>query len=187
MTITERRPLTLEDFLALPETEPASEYFGGEVWQKVSPQGQHSRLQYGHCRQINDYAEPRKLAMAFPELRVSFAGATLVPDIAVYRWERIPRTPDGKIANRFTEPPALVAEIVSPEQGVNLLVRKCLWYVDHGVRLALVVDPLDLSVLLFRPGARPVPLVEADRIDLDEVLPGFELTVQELFATLRVE
>jgi len=183
MAIGARR-MTLEEFLRLPEEEPALEYLDGEVTQKVSPQGQHGALQYGVAHLFNDYGWPRRLARAFPELRATYGGGSPVPDVAVYRWDRVPLTPDGKVANIFREPPDIAVEIVSPEQSVPEQVKKCEWYVGHGVRIALLVDPDHLTVRLFRPGAAPRVLRGTDRIDLDEVLPGFELTVDALFATL---
>lgn len=38
MAIVKPKP-TLEEFLKLPETEPASEFIDGEIIQKPSPQG----------------------------------------------------------------------------------------------------------------------------------------------------
>jgi Uma2 family endonuclease len=65
-------------------------------------------------------------------------------------------------------------------------LRKCIWYVEHGVLLALLVDPVDRSVLLFRPNALPRALRATDAIDLSEVLPGFEATVDQLFSALKL-
>jgi Uma2 family endonuclease len=45
MTIATGR-LTLEEFLKLPETKPASEYIEGEIIQKPMPKIKHSRLQF---------------------------------------------------------------------------------------------------------------------------------------------
>ena len=42
---TAAQTLTLEEFLSLPETKPASEFINGQVIQKPMPQGEHSRLQ----------------------------------------------------------------------------------------------------------------------------------------------
>ena len=72
-------------------------------------------------------------------------------------------------------------------QAVNALVRRCLWYVENGVRIAVLVDPDDESILVFRRDANPLALRGTDRIDLDEVLPGFESTAQELFESLNAE
>jgi Uma2 family endonuclease len=179
-------PPTLEQFLALPEEEPALEFENGRVTQKVSPKGKHSRLQVELVERFNQSARPTKLAQAFSELRITFEGRSYVPDIAVYRWARLSVDASGEIANDFTELPDLVVEIVSPEQSVMALVRRCLWYVAHGVPVALLVDPVDRSVLSIRPNQIPQSLSGSDRIDLDDLLPGFTLTVQELFDSLRV-
>ncbi|MHC5724952.1 MAG: Uma2 family endonuclease, partial [Nostoc sp.] len=38
------KPLTLQEFLKLPETKPASEYINCQIIQKPMPQGKHSTL-----------------------------------------------------------------------------------------------------------------------------------------------
>jgi Uma2 family endonuclease len=179
--------MTLDEFLALPEMTPALEYAEGKVTQKVAPQGQHVTLQDDFTQHVNALARPRKLARAYPELRATFAGLSRVPDVSVYLWHRIPRLPNGRVGNRFTEPPDIAVEIVSPDQTTTELVSKCIWYVKNGVQIALLVDPDEDTVLRFRPDAVPDVLTGDDRIDLDEVLPGFELTVNELFGGLVVE
>ena len=182
------RRLTLDEFLALPEAEPPLELEpDGTVAEKVSPKGRHSTLQYTLTAHINRFAQPVRLAFAFPELRVTFGGVSRIPDVAVYRWDRVPRTPDGRVADDFLTPPDMAVEIVSPDQRVTALIRRCLWYVANGVRIALLVDPHDESVLLFRAGADMVVLRGADAIDLTDVLPRFTHTVGELFNALTLD
>src|SRR5712691_11353498 len=140
MAITERR-LTLEEFEALPEEKPALELEpDGTVTQKVSPKQQHSLLQSALIRLFDTFAGPKKLAKAFPELRFATGGASYVPDLAVYRWNRILRDAHGEVTNELPEPPDIAIEIVSPEQSVTAQVRKCLWYVAQGVQVAILVD-----------------------------------------------
>lgn len=184
--IWQQRELTLEEFLALPDTKPALEFEEGQVTQKVSPKGQHSGLQTDLAELFNRFGRRRKLARAFTELRTTFAGRSYVPDVSVYRWERIPLTPDGKVANDFFVPPDITVEIVSPQQSVNALVRRCLQYITHGVPIALLVDPDDESVILFRQGATPLALRGQDGIDLEPVLGGFKLTAAGIFKSLRM-
>jgi Uma2 family endonuclease len=182
------RRMTLDEFLKLPETNPALEYAEGVVRQKVAPQAQHVRLQLSIATRVNAFAEPRKLGSAFPELRTTYAGLSRVPDVAVYVWDRIPRLPNGRISNRLAAPPDIAVEIVSPGQSVTDQVSKCIfWYVKNGVRIALLVDPDEDVVFRFRPEALPEALSGDDRIDLDEVLPGFELTVGQLFGSLVLD
>jgi Uma2 family endonuclease len=176
--------LTLEEFLALPDAEPALELIDGTVTQKLAPKGYHSRLQPMLAEFFRRYAEPRGLGIAFTELRSSFAGSAPIPDVSLYRWERIPWQPDGRLPNDFTEPPDIAVEIVSPEQSRADLIAKCEWYVAHGVPLVVLVDPDDLSVVLLRPGAAPVDLRGADVMDFAPVLPGLRLSVRRLFGWL---
>jgi Uma2 family endonuclease len=182
----ETEPITLEAFLQLPEEKPALEYSDGVITQKMSPKGEHSRLQTFLVERLNRAGESGRIALAFSELRSSFAGKSRVPDIAVYRWERIPITEGGRIASDFTSPPDIAIEIVSPGQSAGFLVRRCLWYVDNGVSLALLVDPFDESVFAFRPGSEALALRHADPIDLSQVLPSFQLTAGELFDSLTL-
>lgn len=176
---------TLAEFLALPEQEPAIEYIDGTVVSKVPPKGKHSALQAALSQRLNGFAVPRTIAQAFPELRTTFGGRSTVPDLAVYRWNRVPVDEAGETANDFLEPPDIAIEIASPEQSVNGLVRRCLWYTSSGVAIALLVDPADHSILLFRANELPRVLRGDDRVDLDSVLPGFELKAGQLFAELR--
>lgn len=108
--------LSLEKFLQQPETKPASEYINGRIYQKPMPQGKHSRLQTRFPAEINQRTESKQLGCAFTELRCTFAGHSLVPDISVFIWERIPRTANGEVENTFPILPDWVIEILSPDQ-----------------------------------------------------------------------
>jgi Uma2 family endonuclease len=181
-----RQGLTLEAFLRLPEEEPALEYEAdGTVTQKVAPQGRHSRIQGRLSVWLYDRGEPGELAMAFPELRTTYSGASYVPDVAVYRWERIPWDANGEVPDVFRLPPDIAIEIRSPEQPRSRLVQRCEWYVAHGVELALLVEPQQEAVRVFRPGTAAAVLQGPDQIDFGPVLPSVQRRVDELFGWLR--
>jgi Uma2 family endonuclease len=93
--------LSLVDFLKLLETKPVSEYIDGQAYPKPMPKGKHSRLQTRFSAAINQVGEPQRLACAFTELRCTFGGRSLVPDISVFRWQRIPLDDSGEIENTF--------------------------------------------------------------------------------------
>jgi Uma2 family endonuclease len=97
------------------------------------------------------------------------------------RLHRIPVDDRGEIANDLTEPPDIAVEIVSPDQNVTSLVRKCLWYVAHGVQVAHLVDSDDRSVVSYGLDRSPRILREDDPIDVGDALPGFTLSVRQLF------
>jgi Uma2 family endonuclease len=99
------KPLTLEEFLQLPETKPASEYINGQIIEKPMPQGKHSKLQGKSVTVINGIAESERIALALPELRCTFDGRSIIPDVAVFTWNRIPLDENGDIANVFASYP----------------------------------------------------------------------------------
>ena len=184
MALAQER-IGLEAFLELPEVKPALEYLEGVVSQKVSPKTRHSKLQAQFVERINGFARPQRLAEAYPELRLTFAGASTVPDVSVLRWNRIPYDEKGTLVDDLFLAPDIAIEIVSPGQSTNALIDRCLWYVSHGAQIALLSDPDDESVVAFRQGQEPRVQRGPERIDLDDVLPGFELVVDELFNSLR--
>ena len=51
--------------------------------------------------------------------------------------------------------------------------------------MALLVDADDVSVVAFRAGAEPRVLHGDERVDLGDVLPGFQLRAGDLFDALR--
>jgi Uma2 family endonuclease len=185
MTQTTAR-ITLDEFLALPEKKPALEFENGTVTQKICPGGRHSMLRTWTLGHINALTCPSKLAMALPELRTTFAGMSRVPDVSVYRWNRIPKDASGEIADDFTEPPDVAIEIVSPGQSVNRLIRRCLTFVDAGVLVAVLIDPTDRSIVVVRPGSEPIGRTAGDTLDLSDIIPDLRLDVAALFESLRL-
>jgi Uma2 family endonuclease len=185
MTITAIRPIAIDEFLQLPETKPASEFIHGEIVQKPMPQGEHSLLQGTLCQTISQIAQPKQIALAFPELRCVFGGLAIVPDIAVFRWERIPRSPSGRIANRFEIHPDWAIEILSPEQRYRKVLGKLLHCAEYGTELGWLLDAEDESVLVVDRDRRVREFTNSDRLP---VLTGIDLdlTVEQVFSWLNL-
>lgn len=73
--------ISLTEFLALPETKPASEYRNGQIFTKPRQKGKHSALQGELVTLINHLLRTARRARAFPELRCTFGDRT----VFVYR------------------------------------------------------------------------------------------------------
>ncbi|MBW4551199.1 MAG: Uma2 family endonuclease [Aphanocapsa sp. GSE-SYN-MK-11-07L] len=179
------QPLTLEDFLKLPDTKPASEFIHNQIVQKPMPQGEHSVIQVELCKVIDRVAEGAKIAKAFSELRCTFGGAAIVPDVSVFRWQRIPRTSAGKIANRFDLQPDWAIEILSPDQSQTKVLKKLLHCSEHGTELGWLIIPADESILIMFPESR---IKVFQGLEILPVLEGVNLTlsVMELFNWLTL-
>lgn len=184
MTIA-TQSLTLEEFLKFPETKPASEFINGEVIQKFMPQGEHSLIQVELCEVINRVTKAQKIAIAFPELRCTFGGDSIIPDVAVFRWERIPVTASGRIANRFEIHPDWSIEILSPDRSLTKVLGKLLHCSQQGTELGWLIDSEDESILAILPDQRVQLLKGNAQLP---ILSGIalELTVEQVFSWLTL-
>jgi Uma2 family endonuclease len=185
MVQTPTKPLTLDQFLKLPETKPASEFIDDQIIQKPMPQGKHSTVQSDLASAINTILKPQHIARAYSELRCTFGGRSTVPDIAVFTWERIPRDRDGKVANVFAIAPDWTIEILSPDQSQTKVVRNILHCLKHGTQIGWLIDPDE--ELVFAYFADRPPLVfeqESDQLPIPSFAEPFNLTVGQLFSWL---
>jgi Uma2 family endonuclease len=182
MVTTPSKPITLKEFLALPETKPASEYIDGKIIQKPMPQGEHSTIQAELIIALNGAFKPQKIARAFPELRCTFGGRSTVPNVSVFTYNRIPRQDNGRIANAFNIEQDWTIEILSPEQNQTRVTKNILHCLDNGTKLGWLIDPKEQSVLIFFPKQQPAFFEAAtDVLPVPSFAQAFQLTLGELF------
>ncbi|MBP0014715.1 MAG: Uma2 family endonuclease [Roseofilum sp. SBFL] len=178
--------LSLEEFLQLPETQPSSEYIDGHIYTKPMPKGRHSAIQTRLVSAINQVGTPGKIARAFTELRCTFAGRSLVPDISVFTWSRIPLNPQGEIEDLFTLAPDWTIEILSPEQPSTRVIDKILFCLDEGTELGWLIDPQERLVMSFSPEQQP-RIYQGDTVlPCLDILPDFQSSGQTIFSYLTL-
>jgi Uma2 family endonuclease len=175
--------LSLKEFLEIPETKPASEYINGHIYQKPMPQGKHSTLQGRFVPIINQRGESEHRAFVFPELRCTFAGRSIVPDICVFEWENIPLDADGEIRNKIEIAPDWIIEILSPEQSSILVIDKISFALKHGTKLGWLIAPEERTVLTFW-GDRFNSHKRDDILPVLDVFRDWQLSVADLFSLL---
>ncbi len=187
MVQTSTKLLSLDEFLALPETEPASEYINGKVIQKPMPQGKHSIIQRELSFALTLAFRPTGIAQAFPELRCTFGGRSVVPDIAVFRSERIPRDLDGQVSNSFNLPPDWTIEILSPSQSQTRVTRNVIHCLDYGCEMGWTIDPAESLIFTYGSG-KSVSVFEnlTESLPTPEFAAAVNLTPGEMFSWLQV-
>ncbi|MEP0751134.1 Uma2 family endonuclease [Trichocoleus sp. Lan] len=185
MVQTPAKPLTLEEFLALPETEPASEYVDSQIIQKPMPQGEHSTIQGELIIAVNAVVKPKKVARAFPELRCTFGGRSIVPDVAVFTWERIPRKENGGVANVFQAAPDWIIEILSPDQSATKVTKKILHSLKHGTQMGWLIDPTEQTIFVYQAKQQPEVFDEPEQqLPFPSFASELKLTVGVIFGWL---
>ncbi len=189
MVQTPIKPLTLEAFLELPETKPASEFIQGRILQKAMPKGKHSRLQKKLLFKIDSIVMPEQVAESFPELRCSFGGRSIVPDVCVFTWARIPRDAGGEIANTFDRAPDWSIEILSPDQSSTKVISNILHCLDHGCEMGWMVNPDDKEITVFPSNSRSrlFTLESSELLPVPAFSAGLALSAAEIFGWLGIE
>jgi Uma2 family endonuclease len=187
MVATPVKNLTLESFLALPETKPASEYLDGKIVQKPMPQGKHSVIQTKLIIFINSLLLESKIAIALSELRCTFGGRSIVPDVVVLKNENIPKDDDGEVANVVTTAPDWTIEILSPDQSTTKVIKNILHCLDNGTEVGWLIDPAEKMILVYQPNkqVQVVDLLEAELI-VPEFARSIKLTAGDVFGWLKV-
>ena len=181
------KTITLEAFLKLPETKPASEYIDGRIVQKPMPQGKHSKLQGKLVTAINQIVEDQKIALAFPELRCTFGGRSIVPDVSVFAWDRIPTDTNGDIANIFPICPDWTIEILSPDQSSTKVTGNILHCLKNGCQMGWLIDPEERSILIYPLGRQPEFLQEShELLPVPILVTNWQLTVGDIFSWLKL-
>jgi Uma2 family endonuclease len=137
-------------------------------------------------RYLLDFVEPRKLGLVSGAdgcVRL-FSGLIRIPDVAFAGWDRFP---ERKVP---TEPlpslvPDLVVEVLSESNTKAEMQRKLGEYFSSGVRLIWEIDPELRTVAVYTPDGGVTVLDSSDTLDGAGVLPGFTLSLSNLFATLE--
>jgi Uma2 family endonuclease len=108
-------------------------------------------------------------------------GAERSPDAA---WVELSRWSALTNEQRVKFPPLapdFVIELRSATDRLPPLREKMEEYRSNGVRLGLLIDPKNRRVEIYRPGQEPEILESPTEIDCSEVLPGFILSMSEIW------
>jgi Uma2 family endonuclease len=112
-----------------------------------------------------------------------FPGLIRMPDVAFASWSRfpggrLPAEPAPSIA------PDLAIEVLSVSNTVGEMERKRREYFEAGVSLVWMIDPRQRTAVVYTSPDEYTEYSESDSLTGGEVLPGFTLSLSELFAEL---
>jgi Uma2 family endonuclease len=137
------------------------------------------------ARLIGNFVRPRKLGIVLGADGTLKLAPRLVriPDVSFITKEKfsdgkLPREPIPALA------PDLAVEVLSESNTKKEMVGKLQDYFRAGTRLVWYVDPEDRSVRVFTGPDQGTRLSENDNLDGADVLPGFSLSIRELFCEL---
>lgn len=195
MMVVQDRFYTADDLWTLSHSDMESdmryELDDGELIEMTPAGDTHGILAAWLLYLIMSYVVPRDLG----EVTAAETGFVLytnpqtgrdtvrAPDVGFIAKARLtPRTD-----KYFRLAPDFVIEVVSPNDAANQIRRKVRQYLRAGTKLIWVVypDEDDRSVDVFRPDQTLETFKVGDTLDGGDVLPGFSLSVSEMFSRLR--
>jgi Uma2 family endonuclease len=141
--------------------------------------------------ELNGFVKGKSVAQVFPEtlFRIPLpddSSRERRPDIAVVTFQNWPvDSPQDPDANAWDVIPDLAVEVTSPSDRAEDQREKILEYLRAGVRCVWLVFPKLRLIDVYESPNRVQTLTEADILRGDPILPGFELTLANLFETAR--
>lgn len=143
----------------------------------------HGRVDSRIARRLGQQIEERKLGELFSNTGFILSrGPDLVrgPDQAFVSAAKLGQNPPPE--SGFWElVPDLVVEVVSPNDSAEQIAEKVADYLGAGVSLLWIVYPRLRQVHVFRPGAAPRIVAGDVSLEGEDVLPGVQLTLGELW------
>lgn len=184
VTAVER--LTLDEFLALPETEPPSEFACGRMIAKPMPSYIHARIAALLVIRIGVFLERNPIASVVTDARHANRreARAYLPDVGVILTANLPVTRREFREGPLEVRPDIAIEIVSPGDRPGRIADKLAFYLRTGVPLTWIIDPDERTLLAYRPGEPSVLHQPPEKVGAEPVLPGFELDLGALFAEI---
>jgi Uma2 family endonuclease len=175
-----RQKLTLEQFLASPESDQNYEFVDGQLVKKMSPKRFHASLQAELLFFLRTLFEGK--GFVYPEWGIVLTRNGQdwcpVPALTYISLERLP----SDVGNELCPvPPELVIEIMSEGQTFKEFVAKAGDYLNAGVLRVWVIDPMRRTLTVFYPDRAPETYRGCDRKITDELFPDLALNVENLF------
>ncbi len=180
--------ITAEEFLTRPESD-GRELVNGQLQDKISTGAESTWIGSELLRYLANFSNGGRQGWAFGgdggiQCFADDPNRVRKPDAFFICRGRLPgeRVPRGWV--RFA--PDLAAEVVSPNDLYSEVEQKVEEYLEAGVKLVWVIDPVTRTVMVYRPrGAQPSRLSIDGVLSGEDVLPGFECKVSALFPTAK--
>ena len=181
---TKTKLVTAEELLYMPDDGYRYELVRGEL-RKMSPAGNHhGELAAEIGASLFNHVKANNLGKVYAAETGFRIGAdpdhVRAPDAAFIRRERVEAV--GRVDGYWPGAPDLVVEVISPNDRYTEVEEKVDDWLAAGTRLVILVNPRNRTATLRRAGQAPVILTEQDTLDGADVVPGWQLSLKDLFA-----
>lgn len=181
---TRERLFTVADVAALPTDLPSGpvqyELDNGRLLTMPPPGDVHGAVQGNFSEAFKSQGERKGLGKARGEVGVILwrdPDRLVGPDATFITSASLPlrRSPEGYLLTL----PELVVEVRSKNDTQAELERKIADYLQAGVIVVWVADPESRTVTEYRKGQPPRVFGENDILTVEDIIPGFQLSVRD--------
>jgi Uma2 family endonuclease len=173
--------LTADDLWQLPDDGQRHELVRGELRTMAPPGEEHGWLMMNLGTPLAAYVRANGLGRVYGELGCKLEAdpdTVRAPDVAFISQARLSEAPQP---GYWPGAPDLVVEVISPHDRYSEVDEKVATWLAHGTRIILVVNPRWRAVLVHRLDQPPCLLTEQDTVDGEDVVPGWQLPVRDIF------
>ena len=173
-------PITVEQFLALPEDEAVRrELIGGEVIEMAYAGQPHEVVKSNFFRELGAYFKANPIGRVMGETAYQLTPHDCpMPDVSVILGNRLTLGYTGLISVA----PDIAVEVVSSEPAAALQAKIKL-YLGHGARAVWVAYP-ELRIIHVCDATGVRELSDDQCLDAPTLLPGFSVPASTLFEGL---
>ncbi len=184
---TSERLLTVADLAALPSELPSGtvryELDDGRLIIMSPTSRKHGKAELRLANALFTQGEQRNLG----EAQVGEAGIILRRnpdrvvgvDAAFFATSSLPIRESSE--EYYETIPDLVVEVRSKNDTGPEVLEKVNEYLEAGVRVVWVADPKKKTITAYRPKRKPKVFTTKDTLTVEDVIPGFQLPVAEVF------
>ena len=172
--------VTAQQLFEMPDQE-RFELVQGELVPMSPPGFDHGCIVLDVAAVLREFVQAGKLGLVAVEAGfcVSHDPDTVrSPDVAFVRAERIP---PGGVRAFFQGAPDLAIEVISPSDRASEVISKAQDWLQSGCTVVWVIDPETKTVTVYSNGPQTLFLSASDTLTCDELLPGFRLSIAQMF------
>ena len=180
------KAVTAEELLKMPDDGPRQELVKGELREMAPAGDEHGYLALRVASRLERYVDANNLGRTYTAetgFKIASDPDTVrAPDTAFVNQARVEAA--GRVAGYREGAPDLVVEVVSPNDRSSDVLDKALDWLEAGCRMVLVAYPERRAVTVYRSreDIRVLTAEADDSVDGADVVPGWRLSLAEIFA-----
>jgi Uma2 family endonuclease len=175
---------TAEQLWRMPDDGMRHELVRGELRVMVPPGAEHGRVAMTLGWLLAGHAHEHDLGVAFAAetgfVLTRDPDTVRAPDAAFVSKERADKV--GRTDRYWPGAPDFAAEVVSPDDRFREVEEKALMWLEAGTKAVLVLDPERQTATMYRSPGEARVHTSQETIDLGDAVPGWRVTVADLFA-----